>query len=148
MRALVQRVSSARVKVADEIVGEIGRGLLVFVGISKDDTASDGDWIIKKLLSMRLFEDENGKMGRGIEDICGGLLVVSQFTLYGDLGKGARPDFGASMPGEPARIFYNTWVEQLKNATPLKVEQGRFAASMAVELVNDGPVTLLIDSNA
>ena len=146
MRALIQRVSSAKVTVAGEVTGQIERGLLVFVGLAREDTAADGEWIIRKLLSMRLFEDENGKMGRSVQDINGALLVVSQFTLYGDLRKGNRPDFGASMPGDAAKVFYETWVEQLKKATTLKVEQGRFAAKMAVELLNDGPVTLLIDS--
>jgi D-aminoacyl-tRNA deacylase len=146
MRALIQRVSYARVKVDGEVTGEIDRGLLVFVGLAKADTAVDGEWIIRKLLSVRLFEDEQGKMGRSVQDMQGALLVVSQFTLYGDLRKGNRPDFTASMPGEEAKVFYATWVEQLRKATPLKVAEGRFAADMKIELLNDGPVTLMIDS--
>jgi D-tyrosyl-tRNA(Tyr) deacylase len=146
MRALIQRVSSAKVEVAGAALGSIGRGLLVFVGFAKDDTAADGDWIIRKLLSARLFEDEKGKMGRSVADIQGALLVVSQFTLYGDMRKGARPDFGQSMEGPKAREFYEAWLASLKQACSLQIETGRFAADMAVHLVNDGPVTIWLDS--
>ncbi|HLX63592.1 MAG TPA: D-aminoacyl-tRNA deacylase [Planctomycetota bacterium] len=146
MRALIQRVSSANVTVDGIVTGAIDRGLLVLAAIHRDDAVEDGDWIIRKLLSVRLFEDEAGKMGRSVQDIGGGLLVVSQFTLYGDLSKGTRPDFGASMPGAQAKVFFEDWMKRLRASTQLHVAEGRFAASMQVQLVNDGPVTLMIDS--
>lgn len=146
MRALVQRVVSAQVSVDGEVIGSIGPGLLVLAAIHRDDTRDDGEWLIRKLLSVRLFEDDAGKMGRSVQDIRGGLLVISQFTLYGDLSKGTRPDFGASMPGAAAKVFFEDWMRQLRAATALQVAEGRFAASMQVQLVNDGPVTLMIDS--
>jgi len=146
MRALIQRVSSASVRVEGKVVGQIGPGLLCLIGIHKDDTATDGEWLIKKLLAVRIFSDENGKMARSVQDINGGLLVVSQFTLYGNLEKGTRPDFGDSMPGAPAREFYARWVAQLRQSCTLTVQEGVFAAHMDVALVNDGPVTLMIDS--
>jgi D-tyrosyl-tRNA(Tyr) deacylase len=146
MRALLQRVSSAQVSVDGQVVGAIGPGLLVLVGIHKTDTVQDGDWIAQKILSIRIFEDEAGKMGRSVQDIGGGLLVVSQFTLYGNLTKGTRPDFGDSMPGNLARDFYAAWVKKLRETCTLKIEEGIFAAKMEVSLVNDGPVTIMIDS--
>ena len=146
MRALIQRVSSAQVSVDGQVTGKIGRGLLVLAGIHKTDTAQDGDWIAQKLLTLRIFEDDAGKMGRSVQDMAGGLLVVSQFTLYGDLRKGTRPDFGDSMPGNRARDFYTAWVKKLRESCPLKIEEGVFAAKMEVSLVNDGPVTIMIDS--
>ncbi len=146
MRALIQRVSSAQVTVDGEVTGSIGLGLLAFVGIHRDDTRDDGDWLIKKLLSLRIFEDDAGKMGRSIQDIQGELLAVSQFTLYGELNKGTRPDFGAAMPGIQARPFFEEWIKQLRLSTAIKIAEGRFAAKMRVELINEGPVTLMIDS--
>jgi len=146
MRALIQRVSSARVTVDGEETGAIGAGLLVFVAIHKEDTVKDGEWITHKLLALRVFEDEAGKMGRSVVDTGGQILIVSQFTLYGNLNKGTRPDFSASMPGAAAKTFYETWIKQFRQNCQLKVEEGRFAATMAVQLVNDGPVTLMIDS--
>src|SRR5262249_9086017 len=130
----------------DEVTGSIQRGLLALVGIHKNDTPADGEWLIRKMLALRIFEDETGKMGRSVQDIQGEILVVSQFTLYGDLRKGTRPDFGESMPGALARDFYAKWVESLRKATTLKIQEGRFAASMNVELVNEGPVTLMLES--
>ncbi|HYF50950.1 MAG TPA: D-aminoacyl-tRNA deacylase [Planctomycetota bacterium] len=146
MRALLQRVSSASVTVDGQIVGQIGRGLLVLLGIHKDDTASDGERIAKKILQARIFEDDAGKMNLCVSDIKGELLIVSQFTLYGDLSKGTRPSFSDSMPGEAARAFYADWVTKLRAQCPLKIEEGRFAATMQVSLVNEGPVTLMLDS--
>lgn len=146
MRALIQRVTSAQVTVDGAAIGKIGKGLLLLVGIHRDDTREDGEWLIRKILSVRLFEDDAGKMGRSIDDVRGELLVISQFTLYGDLSKGTRPDFGAAMPVALAKPFFEEWMKQLRFATPLNVAEGRFAAHMAVESINDGPVTLLIDS--
>src|SRR5260370_21154877 len=128
MRALLQRVSSAKVSVDGEITGIMGRGLLVFVGIHARDTQEEGAWIIRKILSLRIFEDEQGKMGRSVTDIGGELLLVSQFTLYGDLRKGTRPDFGESMPGERAREFYEQWVRSVRQSCALKIEEGIFGA--------------------
>jgi len=146
VRALVQRVASARVVAGGEVVGAIGHGLLVLVGIHRDDTPADGVWMGRKLLSLRIFEDARGKMSRSVEEVNGELLIVSQFTLYGDARKGARPDFGAAMPTEAARTFYEEWIALLRRSCALPIREGRFAAMMQVELVNDGPVTLMLDS--
>ncbi len=146
MRALLQRVAHANVTVDGRIVSSIGRGLLVFVGIHKDDSTADGDWLAMKILQARIFEDDAGKMNRSVADIGGALLIVSQFTLYGDLRKGTRPSFSDSMPGDAARTFYTDWVQKLRQMTTLKIEEGRFAESMQVSLINDGPVTLMLDS--
>ena len=146
MRALLQRVASASVTIDGQIVGSIGRGLLVLVGINKDDLPADGDWLAAKIVQARIFEDDAGKMNRSVANIGGELLIVSQFTLYGDLRKGTRPSFSDSMPGESARELYANWVAKLRGMTNLKIEEGRFAVSMQVALVNDGPVTLLLDS--
>lgn len=133
-------------EVDGKITGAIGPGLLVFVGIHKTDTPEAGEWLAQKILAARIFEDDAGKMGRSVQDIGGGLLIVSQFTLYGNLSKGTRPDFGDSMPGALARDFYAAWVAKLRGMCALKIEEGVFAAKMEVSLVNDGPVTLIIDS--
>lgn len=146
MRALLQRVSSASVAVDGQVTGEIGPGLLVLLGIHKDDTDADGVWLAKKILECRIFPDEVGKMNRSVTDIGGGLLVVSQFTLYGDLKKGTRPSFTDSMPGAAAKVFYEKWMISLRAQTILKVQEGIFGADMKVALVNDGPVTIWIDS--
>jgi D-aminoacyl-tRNA deacylase len=146
MRALLQRVSSASVAVDGRVTGQIGRGLLVLVGIHKDDTPAEGDWIAKKILECRIFPDDAGKMNKSVVDVGGELLIVSQFTLYGDLAKGTRPSFSESMPGPLAKEFYNDWLAKLRASTLLKVEEGEFAADMKVALVNDGPVTIWIDS--
>jgi len=146
MRALLQRVSSASVTVDGRVTGEIGAGLLVLLGIHKDDTPADGEWLAKKILEARIFSDDAGKMNRSVTDIGGGVLVVSQFTLYGDLSKGTRPSFTDSMPGAAAKTFYENWMTALRAQTTLKVQEGVFAADMKVALVNDGPVTIWIDS--
>lgn len=146
MRAVVQRVSSARVRVGDRAVGEIGRGLLVLVGVARDDDAADTQYVARKILGLRVFEGLEGKpMDRSVVDIGGGVLVVSQFTLYGDVRKGRRPSFDAAAAPDEARASYEDFVRELRAAhTP--VETGEFQARMQVELVNDGPVTVLVDS--
>ncbi len=146
MRIVVQRVSRAVVRVDGQTVGEIGRGLLALLGIGKADTEADSDYIIGKILALRIFHDDAGKMNRSVTDIAGGVLVVSQFTLHGDARKGTRPSFSDAMPPADAEKFYNRFMEKLRAATTLQVEEGKFAAMMDVELVNDGPVTILLDS--
>ena len=148
MKAVVQRVSRASVRIDGQTVGEIGRGLLVLLGIGKDDTEADTDWMIKKLLALRIFPDDAKNMNQSVTDIGGGILVVSQFTLYGDARKGARPSFTDAMPPTEAEQFYNEFMAKLRAGTQLKVAEGRFAAMMDVELVNDGPVTIVLDSHA
>jgi D-aminoacyl-tRNA deacylase len=148
MRAAVQRVSRASVRIDGQTVGEIGRGLLVLLGVGKDDTATDTEWMIKKLLALRIFPDDAKNMNRSVTDISGGILVVSQFTLYGDARKGTRPSFTDAMPPTEAERFYNDFMTKLRAATSLQVAEGRFAAMMDVELVNDGPVTIVLDSHA
>ncbi len=144
MRALVQRVLRAAVRVEGETVGEIGPGLLVLVGVSVDDGMDEVGAMAAKLLHLRIFTDENGKMNRSVEDVQGGILLISQFTLYGDVRKGNRPGFDRSAPPGQARPLYESLAEALA-ATGLAVGTGKFAAHMEVELVNDGPVTLQID---
>ncbi len=146
MRIVVQRVSRAAVRVEGQTVGDIGPGLLVLLGIGKQDTDADADYIIGKILSLRVFHDDEGKMNRSVTDMGGDVLVVSQFTLYGDVRKGTRPSFSDAMPPAGAEAFYHRFMEKLRGATPLKVAEGRFAAMMDVDLVNDGPVTILLDS--
>ena len=148
MKAVVQRVSRAEVRVAGEGIGRIERGLLVLLGIGQRDTEADTDWMISKLLTLRIFPDEGGKMNRSVTDIGGGLLVVSQFTLYGELRKGTRPSFSDAMPPADAAVFYERFMRKLRAATALPVAEGRFAAMMDVELVNDGPVTIILESTA
>jgi len=148
MKAVVQRVSRASVKIDNHIIGEIGPGLLALVGVGKDDTATDADWMVKKLLALRIFPDDAKNMNRSVTDIGGGLLIVSQFTLYGDTRKGTRPSFTDAMPPADAERFYHEFMIKLRAATSLKIAEGRFAAMMDVELVNDGPVTILLDSHA
>jgi D-aminoacyl-tRNA deacylase len=146
MRAVVQRVSSARVRIDDRVAGEIARGLLVFVGVAKDDSAADVAYLSRKILDVRVFESMDGKpMDRSVVEIGGGVLVVSQFTLYGDVRRGRRPSFDDAARPEDARALYENFVRELRAAhTP--VATGEFQAMMQVDLVNDGPVTLLVDS--
>jgi D-tyrosyl-tRNA(Tyr) deacylase len=148
VKAVVQRVSRASVRIDGQTVGEIGRGLLVLLGIGRDDTAADTEWMIKKLLALRIFPDDAKNMNRSVTDIGGGILVVSQFTLYGDARKGTRPSFSEAMSPGDAERFYNVFMAKLRAATTLKVAEGKFAAMMDVELVNDGPVTIVLDSHA
>lgn len=146
MRAVVQRVTAARVRVDDRVTGEIGRGLLVLVGIGRDDGPDDVKYIAGKIRDLRVFEGESGKpMDRSVVDVGGAVLVVSQFTLYGDVRRGRRPSFDAAAPPEIARALYEDLVRELR-AAPLPVATGEFQVMMHVELVNDGPVTILIDS--
>jgi D-aminoacyl-tRNA deacylase len=139
MRALVQRVSCASVSVDGETVAEIATGLLVLLGVSREDGPDQADWIARKLLALRVFDDDEGRMNRSVEEVGGQLLVVSQFTLYGDARKGNRPSFVAAAPPEQAEPLY----ERVRSATGAR--GGRFGARMAVALVGDGPVTLLLE---
>ncbi len=145
MRAIVQRVASARVRVGDRVVGEIGRGLLVLVGVGRDDTLDEVKTVAAKICEMRVFEGDGKPMDRSIVDVGGSLLVVSQFTLYGDMRRGRRPSFDAAAPPDQARRVYEELVRELR-ATSVPTATGEFQAMMQVELVNDGPVTILIDS--
>jgi D-tyrosyl-tRNA(Tyr) deacylase len=145
MRLLIQRVSEAEVIVAGEPVGSIGTGLLVFLGISRTDTPADADYLLEKLLGLRIFPDETGKMNRNVRDSGGALLIVSQFTLYADCRKGRRPGFDRAAPPEYARTLYDYFVNAARR-TPVAVETGMFQASMKVSLINEGPVTIWIDS--
>jgi D-tyrosyl-tRNA(Tyr) deacylase len=145
MRAVIQRVSSASVTVRGEIVGQIGPGLLVLLGVGLGDTAADAEYLAEKVCGLRIFEDEQGKMNRSVQDVSGSLLAVSQFTLYGDARKGKRPSFDAAARPELARSLYELFVERIR-ASGLPCETGRFQEMMQVELVNDGPVTILLDS--
>jgi D-aminoacyl-tRNA deacylase len=149
MRALLQRVTEARVivdgGVDQAVIGEIGAGLLVFLGVSKLDTEADADFVAAKVLNLRIFSDEAGKMNRSVLDTGGSLLVVSQFTLYGDCRKGRRPSFDDAAPAAQARALYEHFVAVARRS-PLRVETGVFQADMSVSLVNDGPVTLIVES--
>lgn len=145
MRAVIQRVKNASVTVDDKIVGEIGKGVLVLLGVSRDDTEKEAVFLVEKILNLRIFEDEEGKMNLSLLDIKGELLVVSQFTLYGDARRGRRPSFiEAAAPDEANRLYEFFVVEARKQLE--KVETGRFQAMMDVALINDGPVTILLDS--
>jgi D-tyrosyl-tRNA(Tyr) deacylase len=145
MRAVVQRVSHAKVTVNGEITGEIGPGLLVLLGVAKEDTRTDADYLAEKTIGLRVFEDADGKMNLSVADAGGALLVVSQFTLYGDVRRGKRPSFDAAAPPQQARELYEYFVEKIR-AAGLRSETGRFQEMMKVELVNEGPVTILLDS--
>lgn len=145
MRAVLQRVSKAKVMVSGETVGEIGTGILVFLGVSRNDSETEARYILEKTFNLRIFEDSNDKMNLSLLDIKGDLLVVSQFTLYGDARKGRRPSFiEAAAPNEANRL-YEFFVAEARRQI-VKVETGRFQAMMDVQLVNDGPVTILLDS--
>jgi len=145
MRIVVQRVRSARVSVNDEVVGSIGNGLLLLVGIHKNDTEDDVNWLCEKVRKLRIFDDSNGKMNDSVEDVEGEILVVSQFTLYGDARKGNRPSYIEAAGPELAEDLYDKMIEYLQEHTELNIESGRFGAYMDVSLVNDGPVTILLD---
>ena len=144
MRAVVQRVLSASVAIGGTVKGEIGEGYLVLLGIEENDTEKDLDYIAEKLLGLRVFEDEAGKMNRSVLDAGGSILLVSQFTLYGDARKGRRPSFIRAAKPEKAIPLYEAMIARLRAALP--VETGEFGADMQVSLVNDGPVTILLDS--
>ena len=145
MRAVVQRVSRARVTVNGNTTGEIGLGVLVLLGVGQDDTENDATYLGEKISRLRIFEDEHGKMNRSVLDVGGSVLAVSQFTLYGDVRRGKRPSFDAAAAPEKARELYEFFVERIR-AEGLRCETGRFQEMMTVELVNEGPVTILLDS--
>lgn len=145
MRAVVQRVSRARVTVGDEITGEIGAGLLVLLGVGAGDTRADADYLADKTIGLRIFEDGGGKMNLSVAEAGGAVMVVSQFTLYGDARRGKRPSFDAAAPPAEARELYEYFVERVRTAG-LRPKTGRFQETMQVELVNEGPVTILLDS--
>lgn len=147
MRAVVQRVSQSRVVVAQEEIAKIGHGLLVLLGIAKGDAPSDADYLADKIIHLRIFEDENGKMNRSLIEIGAQLLVVSQFTLLGDCRKGRRPSFIDAAEPEAADELYEYLVDQIRQKG-VCVQTGRFRAMMSVSLINDGPVTLVIDSKS
>jgi D-tyrosyl-tRNA(Tyr) deacylase len=145
MRAVVQRVSRARVTVKDWVSGEIGLGLLVLLGVGRDDGEADATYLAEKIAGLRVFEDHDGKMNRSVLDVGGSVLAVSQFTLYGDVRRGKRPSFDAAAPPDVARRLYEFFIQQIQ-ALGLRCETGRFQEMMQVELVNEGPVTILLDS--
>ena len=145
MRAVVQRVQRASVRVAGETVGEIGPGLLVLLGVGQADTEAAADYLADKVAGLRIFDDDAGRMNRAVGEIGGAALVVSQFTLFGDVRRGKRPSFDAAARPESARRLYEYFVDKLRSAG-LRCETGRFQETMEVELVNDGPVTILLDS--
>lgn len=148
MRALLQRVRHASVTVDGAITGEIGKGLLLFVGITHTDTERELHWMCEKILNLRIFPDDEGKMNRSVCDVGGGLLVVSQFTLYGDARKGMRPSYtNAALPAV-AEPMYNAMVEYFRSNSTLAVQTGIFGAMMDVQLLNDGPVTLMVEREA
>ena len=145
MRAVVQRVSRAEVRVEGRVVGAIGRGLLVLVGIAREDTPETGKALAEKIAHLRVFDDDQGRMNRSLLEAGGAVLCVSQFTLYGDCRKGRRPSYDRAAPAEAAQTLYESFLVALR-ALGVQVETGEFRALMDVELVNDGPVTLLLDS--
>jgi D-tyrosyl-tRNA(Tyr) deacylase len=146
MRAVVQRVLRAQVSVGGEVIGRIGPGLLVLIGVSKADTQADADYLAAKITGFRIFDDPEGKMNLSLAETNGAVLAVSQFTLYGDVRRGKRPSFDEAAPPEHARDLYEYFVTKIRQAGFI-CETGRFQAMMQVELVNDGPVTILLDSS-
>lgn len=146
MRAVIQRVSRAAVSIDESTVGEIAEGLLVLLGIQSADGDAEAQWMAEKIVNLRIFADKEGKMNLSLLDIAGDMLIVSQFTLYGDCRKGRRPGYSAAAPPETAEPLYNEFVKQVQ-ALGIRTATGRFGAMMQVELTNDGPVTLLLDSD-
>lgn len=147
MRIVIQRVTSARVDVDGVTSGAVGLGLCVLVGVTQGDTQADAEWLAAKTAALRIFDDDQGVMNRSVTDVGGDILAVSQFTLYASTRKGNRPSYIHAMPGEQARPLYEAYCEALERITGRKVERGVFGAHMEVSLVNDGPVTIIIDSN-
>jgi D-aminoacyl-tRNA deacylase len=145
MRAVIQRVRKALVTVDGQVTGEIGPGLLILLGVAKTDTERDADYLANKIVALRIFPDEEGKMNRSVVEAGGGLLVVSQFTLYGDCRKGRRPSFDLAAGAEQAKVLYEYFVDLARRAS-VPVHTGVFQAMMQIHLVNDGPVTIIIDS--
>ena len=146
MRALIQRVSQASVSVEERITGQISYGLLVFLGVESADSLEDIDWLIKKITQLRIFSDAEGKMNESVLDQEGGLLVVSQFTLHANIKKGTRPSFIKAAPPEQAKVLYDQFIDRLQAQVPIKIACGEFGANMQVQLINDGPVTIWLDS--
>jgi D-aminoacyl-tRNA deacylase len=146
MRAVVQRVTEARVEVDDTIVGEIGAGFLVLLGVARDDTTTEADYLAEKTINLRVFTDDQGKMNRSLLETGRAILVVSQFTLYGDVRRGRRPSYSDAAEPEKANELYEYFVERVRSFG-VKVETGVFQAMMKVRLTNDGPVTILLDSS-
>jgi D-tyrosyl-tRNA(Tyr) deacylase len=146
MRAVVQRVTRASVKVDGESIGAIEKGLVVLLGIAREDTKVEAAYLVDKITNLRIFDDEEGKMNLSVKDVNGGLLLVSQFTLYGDVRRGLRPSWIDAAPPEVAEPLYDFFVRQARSTVD-RVATGKFQAMMQVELVNDGPVTILLDSN-
>lgn len=146
MRILIQRTTEASVKIDSKIVGSIENGFVVLIGIEHEDETSDADWLIQKLIGLRIFSDENGKMNLSIQEIDGSFLVISQFTLHASTKKGNRPSYIQAAKPEQSIPLYNYFVEELKSKSNLKVETGQFGADMKVSLINDGPVTIWMDS--
>ena len=145
MRVVLQRVSHASVTVEEKVIGKIQRGFLLLVGVTHDDAMEDMEYLVRKIVQMRIFEDEEGKLNRSIQDIGGEILSVSQFTLYADTKKGNRPSFSKAAPGDVAIEMFDQF-NCLLRETVISVETGQFGADMKVELLNDGPVTILLDS--
>jgi D-tyrosyl-tRNA(Tyr) deacylase len=145
MKTVLQRVSRASVKVDDKIIGSINHGLLVLLGIHHNDNDEKLEWMCNKILNLRIFEDDEGKMNRSVTDVSGGILIVSQFTLYGSLKKGTRPGFTDAAKPETAIPLYEKTIQYLKDNSSLNIGSGGFGAMMQVELVNDGPVTIILE---
>ena len=145
MKVVIQRVKSASVEVDGKVISSISKGLLVFVGIREDDSKDNVEYISKKILNLRIFESENGYFDKTIQDVNGEILFVSQFTLYGDCKKGNRPSFSHTMSPVMAKVFYHDFLENFKKIYP-KIQDGLFGANMQVSLINDGPVTILLDN--
>ena len=148
MRVLLQRAAAGSVTIAGECVGKIGKGLVLLIGVTHTDTPEDVDYLVKKCVNLRIFEDENGKMNHSLLDIDGEVLAISQFTLYGDCVKGRRPGFDAAAEPVMAEKLYDLFVEKMKQEGVKKVDTGRFGADMMVSIQNDGPVTFLLESKA
>ncbi|MCL4128849.1 UNVERIFIED_CONTAM: hypothetical protein GTU68_019064 [Idotea baltica] len=146
MRALIQRVSFAKVEVEQQIIGEISNGLMVLLGVTHEDAQTDIDWLVKKITQLRIFNDDNGKMNLSVTDLKGEILVISQFTLFANSKKGNRPSYTRSAPPDISIPLYEQFVASLKNIFEGKVETGSFGAEMKVSLLNDGPVTIMLDS--
>jgi D-tyrosyl-tRNA(Tyr) deacylase len=146
MRAVIQRVTEARAAVDGEVIGAIGPGLLVLLGVAREDTADDSAWLAEKIVKLRIFPDEAGHMNRSVADLRGGVLVVSQFTLHASVRKGTRPSFNDAARPEVAVPLYAEFILQLQTALGYRVETGKFGALMRISLVNDGPVTIIIDT--
>ena len=144
MRAVIQRVTRARVKVDEQIVGEIGRGLVVFLGVTHDDSRADADYLAEKIVALRIFDDAEGRMNVALKETGGALLIVSQFTLYGDVRRGSRPSWSDAAPPEIAEPLYDYFVAKTRESVS-RVATGSFRKTMQVELINDGPVTILLD---